>query len=150
PDGFFNESAKRHRIPLPLVGRGEGWGWCSARRPEVPRMKAIVARAFAPIEALEYADWPEPVAGPRDIVIEAEAIGVNFPDGLLVQGLYQVKPPAPFVPGMEIAGKVVAVGKAVRSVKEGDRVAAVSSLGAYAEKVGVPERVVMKLPEGMD
>jgi NADPH2:quinone reductase len=42
----------------------------------------------------------------RQIVIQSEAIGVNFPDGLLVQGLYQMKPPTPFVPGMEVAGRV--------------------------------------------
>ena len=87
-------------------------------------MKAIVARDFAPLESLEYADWPEPVAGPGEVVIAAEAIGVNFPDGLLVQGLYQMKPEPPFVPGMEMAGPVVAVGEGVTSPKVGDRVAA--------------------------
>lgn len=113
-------------------------------------MKAIVARSFAPIGELVYADWPEPEARPGTVVVEAEAIGVNFPDGLLVQGLYQVKPPAPFVPGMEVAGRVVAVGEGVRSLAVGDRVAAISSLGGYAERVAVPESVAMKLPEGMD
>lgn len=112
-------------------------------------MKAIVARDFAPIDRLEYADWPEPEARGRTVVIEAEAIGVNYPDGLLVQGLYQMKPPTPFVPGMEAAGRVVAVGEDVRSVRPGDRVAALSSIGAYAEKVGAPESAVMKLPDGM-
>jgi NADPH2:quinone reductase len=112
-------------------------------------MKAIVARAFAPLDALEYADWPEPVAGPRHIVIEAEAIGVNYPDGLLVQGQYQLRPPLPFVPGMEIAGRVVAVGADVRSFRPGDRAAAVSSTGAYAERAAVPEAAAMKLPAGM-
>jgi NADPH2:quinone reductase len=113
-------------------------------------MKAIVARDFAPLDALEYADWPEPVAGPREIVIEAEAIGVNFPDGLMVQGLYQLKPPVPFVPGMEIAGKVTAVGAEVKGFKMGDRAAAISSFGAYAERVAVAEASAMKLPAGMD
>jgi NADPH2:quinone reductase len=112
-------------------------------------MKAIVARAFAPLEALEYADWPEPVAGPRDIVIEAEAIGVNYPDGLVVQGQYQLRPPLPFVPGMEIAGRVVSVGAEVRSFKPGDRAAAFSATGAYAERAAVPEAAAMKLPAGM-
>ncbi|MBX3530061.1 MAG: NADPH:quinone oxidoreductase family protein [Rhizobiaceae bacterium] len=112
-------------------------------------MKAIVARNFAPLDALEYADWPEPVAGPRDIVIDAEAIGVNYPDGLLVQGLYQLRPPVPFVPGMEIAGKVTAVGAEVKGFKVGDRAAAVSTLGAYAERAAVAEASAMKLPAGM-
>lgn len=112
-------------------------------------MKAIVARGFAPLEALDYADWPEPVAGPREIVIEAEAIGVNFPDGLMVQGLYQFKPPLPFVPGMEIAGRVVAVGVEVKGFKIGDRAGAVTGIGAYAERVAVHEAMAMKLPAGV-
>ncbi|MDP3895268.1 MAG: NADPH:quinone oxidoreductase family protein [Mesorhizobium sp.] len=113
-------------------------------------MKAIVAREFAPLDRLVYADWPEPVASGRTVVIQAEAIGVNYPDGLLVQGLYQMKPAVPFVPGMEVAGTVVAVGEAVKSVKPGDRVAALSTLGGYAERVGADEATVMKLPDGMD
>ena len=112
-------------------------------------MKAIVAKEFGPLDQLEYADWPEPVAEGRTVVIEAEAIGVNFPDGLLVQGLYQMKPETPFVPGMEVAGRVVAVGEKVTGFKPGDRVASVSTMGAYAERVGVDEATVLKLPDGI-
>lgn len=112
-------------------------------------MKAIVARDFAPLEALEYADWPEPQAGPGEVVIAAEAIGVNFPDGLLVQGLYQMKPAPPFVPGMEMAGPVVAVGEGVSSVKVGDRVATLGTLGAYAEKMAASAKTVFPLPDGV-
>ncbi|MGE0500740.1 MAG: NADPH:quinone oxidoreductase family protein [Rhizobiaceae bacterium] len=113
-------------------------------------MKAIVARDFAPLDRLDYAEWPEPRAVGRTVVIQAEAIGVNYPDGLLVQGLYQMKPPTPFVPGMEVAGTVTAVGPDVKLVKPGDRVAALSSIGGYAEKVGADEATVMKLPDGMN
>ncbi len=112
-------------------------------------MKAIVARDFAPLDRLEYADWPEPEATGSTVVIRAEAIGVNFPDGLIVQGLYQMKPPLPFVPGMEVAGTVAAVGPDVRAIRPGDRVAALSAIGAFAEKVGAPESAVMKLPAGL-
>ena len=112
-------------------------------------MKAIVAKEFGPLDQLEYADWPEPVAEGSTVVIEAEAIGVNFPDGLLVQGLYQMKPETPFVPGMEVAGRVVAVGEKVTGFKPGDRVASVSTMGAYAERVGVDEATVLKLPDGI-
>lgn len=112
-------------------------------------MKAIVASDFGPIDQLRYADWPEPVAQGRNVVIEAEVIGVNFPDGLLVQGLYQMKPQTPFVPGMEVAGTVAAVGDEVTRFKVGDRVASVSSLGAYAEKVSAHESAVMKLPDAI-
>lgn len=112
-------------------------------------MKAIVARDFAPLDKLEYADWPEPAAEGLSVVIDVETIGVNFPDGLLVQGLYQMKPPVPFVPGMEVAGRVAAVGDKVTGFAVGDRVAALLQLGGYAEKVGVHESAVMKLPEGI-
>ena len=112
-------------------------------------MKAIVARDFAPVEQLEYADWPEPVAEGRSVVIQADAIGVNFPDGLLVQGLYQAKPPTPFVPGMEVAGTVTAVGEGVTSLKVGDRAVGFAQMGGYAERVAFHEAAVMKLPPQM-
>lgn len=113
-------------------------------------MKAIIARDFAPLDKLEYADWPEPEAKGGNVVIDAEAIGVNYPDGLLVQGLYQMKPPTPFVPGMEVVGRVSAVGERVKSLKVGDRVCAMPTIGTYAEKVLAHEATAMKLPEGMD
>ncbi len=112
-------------------------------------MKAIVARDFAPLDELDYADWPEPVAEGRTVVIDVDTVGVNYPDGLLVQGLYQMKPPVPFVPGMEVAGRVAAVGDKVTGFRPGDRVAALLQLGGYAEKVGVHETAVMKLPDGI-
>ena len=112
-------------------------------------MKAIIARDFGPLDRLVYGDWPEPQATGRTVVIEAEAIGVNYPDGLLVQGLYQMRPPTPFVPGMEVAGRVVAIGPEVTDFKPGDRVAAFSTHGSYAERVGVDQARVMKLPDGL-
>jgi NADPH2:quinone reductase len=112
-------------------------------------MKAVIAKDFAPLDQLVYGDWPEPVPGPGQLVVQAEAIGVNYPDGLLVQGLYQSKPPTPFVPGMEVAGPVVAVGPDVAGFKVGDRVAAHVGIGAYAEKVLAPARKTMPLPAAM-
>jgi NADPH2:quinone reductase len=112
-------------------------------------MKAIIARDFGPLDRLVYGDWPEPEATGRTVVIEAEAIGVNYPDGLLVQGLYQMRPPTPFVPGMEVAGRVIAVGPEVTGFKPGDRAAAFSTRGSYAEKAGVDQASAMKLPDGL-
>lgn len=112
-------------------------------------MKAIVARDFAALDKLDYADWPEPTASEGSVVIEAAAIGVNFPDGLLVQGLYQMRPQTPFVPGMEVAGHVVAVGDGVTSLRVGDRACGLLTHGGYAERVSVPERTSMKLPDGV-
>ncbi|MCW7543070.1 NADPH:quinone oxidoreductase family protein [Aurantimonas litoralis] len=113
-------------------------------------MKAIVCEDYGPIENLAYKDVDEPSPRGREVVIEAEAVGVNYPDGLLVQGLYQAKPDLPFVPGMESAGRVVAVGPDVSRLKVGDRVVASMQLGAFAEKVAVDEAAAMPLPDGFD
>ena len=113
-------------------------------------MKAIVCEAYGPIETLAYRDMPDPVAGPGQVVVAAEAIGVNYPDGLLVQGLYQARPDLPFVPGMEVAGRVVEIGAEVTRLAIGDRVVASLPYGAYAEKVAVDEAAVTQLPEGFD
>lgn len=113
-------------------------------------MKAIVCEDYGPIENLAYKDVVEPSPRGREVVIEAEAVGVNYPDGLLVQGLYQAKPDLPFVPGMESAGRVVAVGSDVTRLKIGDRVVASMQLGAFAEKVAVDEAAAMPLPDGFD
>lgn len=112
-------------------------------------MKAIQCEAFGPIKNLKLVDLPEPVPGAKEVVITSEAIGVNFPDGLLVQGLYQVKPPTPFVPGMELVGRVSAAGDE-SGFKVGDRVAAVTSIGAFAEKVTAHKNVVMPVPADAD
>ena len=113
-------------------------------------MKAIVCEDYGPIENLAYKDVVEPSPRGREVVIEAEAVGVNYPDGLLVQGLYQAKPDVPFIPGMESAGTVVAVGPDVTQLKVGDRVVASMQLGAFAEKVAVDEAAAMPLPDGFD
>lgn len=112
-------------------------------------MKAVVCEEFGPIGNLKVSDMPDPEPGPKEVVIDAEAIGVNFPDGLLVQGLYQVKPPTPFVPGMELVGTISSAGEE-SGYKAGDRVAAITSIGAFAEKVKANKNVVMPVPEGAD
>ncbi len=113
-------------------------------------MKAIVCRNYGPIDDLAYEEMADPAPGKRDVVIEAEAIGVNYPDGLLVQGLYQARPPTPFVPGMELVGVVTEVGEGVEGISAGDRVAAMAMMGAYAQKVSVPASNVMPVPPGAD
>lgn len=112
-------------------------------------MKAIVCPQYGPLTNLEYRDLPDPEPGPDEVVIKAEAIGVNYPDGLLVQGLYQMKPEVPFVPGMEAAGTVEAIGANVIHVKPGDRVVAVLDNGGYAEKVLAPATRVFAIPDTM-
>ncbi len=113
-------------------------------------MKAIVCNDFAPLSELQYAEVDAPKAEGKTVIVRSEAIGVNYPDGLLVQGLYQMKPPTPFTPGMEVAGIVEAVGPDVQGVKPGDRVAGMGLLGGYAELVALPAKAVFPLPPGMD
>ncbi|HYW52783.1 MAG TPA: alcohol dehydrogenase catalytic domain-containing protein, partial [Dongiaceae bacterium] len=69
-------------------------------------MQAILCRAYGPPNTLVLDEVPDPNAGPGQVVIDVHAAGVNFPDVLLIQGLYQVKPPLPFSPGVEVAGIV--------------------------------------------
>lgn len=113
-------------------------------------MKAIICREYGPIGNLDFGEMPDPVPGPHEVVIEAEAIGVNYPDGLLVQGLYQARPPVPFVPGMEVAGRIVATHDTVTRFRPGDRVMGLGLLGGYAEKVVVHAGKVFPIPEGAD
>jgi NADPH2:quinone reductase len=94
-------------------------------------------------------DIPAPTPGEREVVIEARAIGVNYPDLLTIEGKYQLLPPRPFIPGKEAAGVVRAVGAAVTTCKPGDRVMALVEYGAYAEQVIAPEQQVFVLPDAM-
>ncbi len=112
-------------------------------------MKAIVCEAFGPVEALQYKDIADPVVKKGHVVVNIEAAGVNFPDGLLVQGLYQMQPPFPFIPGNEIAGTIAELGEGVNHLKVGQRVIALPLLGGYAEKALVPATHVMPLPDSI-
>lgn len=113
-------------------------------------MRAIVCDDLGPLDRLRLAEMPDPVPGPGEVLIDVQAAGVNFVDGLFVQGLYQVKPPVPFTPGSEVAGTVAAVGESVRGVEVGARVLASCGLGGYAEKVVVPARAAVTIPDRLD
>lgn len=108
-------------------------------------MKSVQCNAFGPLADLVVAEVAEPVPTGRQVVIKVEAAGVNYPDGLLVQGLYQMQPELPFTPGMEAAGEVVALGPDVSNVKIGDRVGAVLQLGGYAEQAVADERATFSI-----
>lgn len=113
-------------------------------------MRAIVCETLGPPSALKLADLPVPSTGPQQVRIRVHAAGVNFPDALIVQGLYQMRPPLPFVPGAEVAGEIVEIGAEVRGHQVGDRVAAVSLLGAFAEQVVVDAAQAIPLPRDID
>ena len=112
-------------------------------------MKAIVCNNFGPIKNIEYKDVKEPNIEENGVIIEVQSVGVNFPDGLLVQGKYQLKPETPFIPGMEVAGEIIEIGSKTSKFKIGDRVAALTQLNGYAEKVVVKESSVFNIPVKM-
>jgi NADPH2:quinone reductase len=113
-------------------------------------VKALLCREYGPIDRLRVEEVPSPRPGPREVVVEVRASALNFPDALLVQGLYQVKPPLPFSPGMELSGIVTEVGEGVRGLKSGDRVIASPGRGGFAQECLVAADRVTPLPEGMD
>jgi NADPH2:quinone reductase len=97
--------------------------------------------------AIEDRDPPAP--GPKQILIDVRAAGVNFVDGLFVAGQYQIKPPVPFTPGSEVAGVVVEVGDGVDRFVCGDSVVAMPGLGGFADAVAVGEDQAAKLPSAL-
>ncbi|GAC1574624.1 MAG: NADPH:quinone oxidoreductase family protein [Candidatus Elarobacter sp.] len=112
-------------------------------------MQAILCRAYGPPNTLVMEEVPEPQAGPGQVVIDVHAAGLNFPDVLLIQGLYQVKPPLPFSPGIEVAGVVSQVGAGVHDLHVGDRVAAGVS-GGFAERAVANAATTIVLPDAVD
>ena len=112
-------------------------------------MKALLCKAFGPVEDLVVEALPDPVAGPLEVVVDIVAAGLNFPDRLMVNGLYQVKNELPFIPGSEAAGIVRETGSEVGDLKTGDRVIILPMIGAFAEQCAVPAELVMPLPDSL-
>ena len=113
-------------------------------------MKAIVCNNFGPIRDIQYKEVDEPNLNEDSILIKVNSVGVNFPDGLLVQGKYQLKPSLPFTPGMEVSGEVFKIGSEVTEFKIGDRVAGLSQLGGYSEYNLLNKTSVYKIPIEME
>lgn len=112
-------------------------------------MKAIVCKEFGLPEKLELAELPDPLVGPKQVLIQVEACGVNFPDVLLIQNKYQFKPELPFAPGGEVAGKIISLGDQVQGFQIGQEVLALCGWGGFAEKVAVDADRVFPLPPGL-
>ena len=112
-------------------------------------MKALLCKQFGPPESLVLEDLPSPHPGAGEVVISIKAASVNFPDVLIIQNKYQVKPPLPFSPGSELAGVVKEVGAGVTNVKPGDKVIAFTAFGAFAEEVKTEAVRLLPLPEAM-
>jgi NADPH:quinone reductase len=113
-------------------------------------MRALRCRAFGPLDNLAVEEVPSPRPGPGQILLDVKAASLNFPDVLMAQGLYQVKPPLPYSPGAEAAGMVLEVGAGVSGFRPGDRVIAIAGWGGFAEECAVDADRVSPLPAGMD
>ena len=113
-------------------------------------MKALQCVELGMPDKLQVNEIPDPEILPGHVLIDNKAASVNFPDVLMIQGLYQFQPELPFSPGGESAGIVSSVGEGVENISVGDRVFVMTGLGAFAEKIVAPEHAVVKIPDSMD
>lgn len=112
-------------------------------------MKAVLCHQFGPPEELTLADIPSPPIRAGCVKIAVRACGVNFPDVLMIQGLYQLKPPFPFSPGLEVAGDIIETADDAPDLQVGQRVMATMMVSGFAEEVVVPAPAVIPLPAEM-
>ena len=110
-------------------------------------MRALLSHEPGGPDSLRLDEVPDPKAGPGELLIRVRAAAINYPDVLIIEDRYQLKPPRPFAPGGEIAGEVEAVGEGVEGWSPGDRVIAVTGFGGLAEKVVIPAKSAFRLPE---
>jgi NADPH2:quinone reductase len=113
-------------------------------------MNAVRCEQFGPPETLIVREVPPPPVGPGQVRLRVAACGLNFPDLLMIQNQYQVRPPLPFSPGGEVAGTVEAVGEGVTAFRPGDRVAALTGWGGLAEYAVAEVPKTLALPLSLD
>lgn len=109
-------------------------------------MRALICDDYEGIEALRVGELPEPEPGPGSVLIEVEAVAVNFADTLMVNGTYQTRPEPPFAPGYEVAGTVIVANQAA-GVSPGDRVCGFLWHGGMAERAVLVDHNVTQLPD---
>jgi NADPH2:quinone reductase len=112
-------------------------------------MKALICSQYGPPENLSVRDLPDPQPAAGEVLVRVRAAGVNFPDALIVQNLYQFKPTPPFSPGGEAAGEVLAVGAGVSRFKAGDKVIALTIWGGFAEQIVAKQEQLIPMPPGL-
>ena len=112
-------------------------------------MKAVLCVEHGPPEKLVVRDIPLPEPGKGQVRVRVHAAGVNFPDTLIIQNLYQFKPALPFSPGGEAAGVIDAVGEGITDLVIGDRVVAMTGNGCYAEQVIANRAQIVLIPGDM-
>jgi len=111
-------------------------------------MQAWLCENPTGVDALTWKELPTPTPGPGEVLVEIKAASLNFPDLLIVQNKYQMKPPLPFVPGTEYSGTVAAVGEGVTQLQVGQNVACLSGTGAFATHALARAAACLPLPEG--
>ncbi len=109
-------------------------------------MRALLSIEPGGPETLRIEDLPDPALGPGELLVRVRACAINYPDVLIIEDKYQLKPPRPFAPGSEVAGEIEAVGEGVSGWKAGDRVIAATGFGGLAEKVVIPAARAIPLP----
>ena len=113
-------------------------------------MKALQCVELGGPEKLVVNDVADPEIAEDHIIIEVKSASVNFPDVLMIQGLYQFQPPLPFIPGGESAGVVIEIGNGVEGFNIGDKVFAATGVGGICEKILAHKNNVRPIPENMD
>jgi len=113
-------------------------------------MKAMLCKELGHPSKMVLEDMPSPVPKENEVWLEVKACSVNFPDTLMVQGLYQFKPDLPFSPGSDVSGIVKAVGANIKHLKPGDNAFGIVSHGGFAEEVIVPGKGIFPKPDGME
>ena len=112
-------------------------------------MKILHCKEYGPVDNLVWEEIESPEPQDNEVLIDIKAAALNFPDFLIVQGLYQFKPELPFAPGNEGAGIVKKIGKNITRFKEGDRVYFMAPHGAFAEQICINEFGVFPIPDEM-
>jgi NADPH2:quinone reductase len=111
-------------------------------------MQAWLCENPVGVDALNWKELPTPQPGPGQVLIQIQAASLNFPDLLIVQNKYQIKPELPFVPGSEYAGTIEAVGEGVKHLVVGQSVACLSGTGGFATHTLAPAKLCLPLPDG--
>lgn len=112
-------------------------------------MRAILSKTPGGPETLVLEEKLDPTPKKGEVIIDVRAVGINFPDTLIIEDKYQFRPERPFSPGGEVAGVIEAVGEGVKGLFKGDRVIAVPGWGGLVERLAVPAATVIKMPEAM-
>ena len=109
-------------------------------------MRALLSHTPGGTETLRLDDVPDPTPAAGELLVRVRACAINYPDVLIIEDKYQLKPPRPFAPGSEISGEVEAVGEGVEDWRPGDRLIVATGFGGLVEKIAVPAKGAIPLP----